>query len=172
MKIIKTLVDNEYPFSEITHTRITLRCLIFNNKNEIALIKVKGNDIFGKRDYYEIPGGGLKEDESFIQGLKREIKEEVGCGITDIKEIGIIEDYYNLIKRKNINLYYMAKCVGDIFLPILEEYEKGIFEEIVWVSIDKAIALYKSKTNTKLGRLLCNRELPILEEVKTLLIEN
>ena len=66
----------------------------------------------------------------------------------------------------------MAKCVGDIFLPILEEYEKGIFEDIVWVSIDKAIALYKSKTNTKLGRLLCNRELPILEEVKTLLIEN
>ena len=166
MKKIAIYKDEQYTYTQINHTRKIVRCVLFNEKQEICLLKIKGEDIFGKRDYYELPGGGKNRLESYRKALKREILEEVGYEIDNIKKNGRIIDFYNLIKRKNDNHYFVAHIKGNKKETSLEEYEKNIFENIIFVGLDTAIELYKSKLNSPLGKLIGRRELKILQEVK------
>ena len=69
--------DKEFPNEGFNHTRKIVRAVVFNDKKEIALIKLYGDDIFGHRDYYETPGGGINPKENRHKALEREIEEEV-----------------------------------------------------------------------------------------------
>ena len=162
MRLLYTLTDEEFPYDGIDHVRDISRGVIYNDNQEIALIHLYGDDIFGHRDYYETPGGGKEKGETNKETFIREIKEELGASIDNIQEIGRVVDYYNLIKRKNNNHFYLAHVV-KIEEKNLNEYEKSIMESIVWVPIDKVIEVYTSKEETKISRLVINRELPILK---------
>ncbi|MCD8204232.1 MAG: NUDIX hydrolase [Coprobacillus sp.] len=169
MKILYKLEDNVYPYTGFTHTRDISRCVLFNEKGEILLNHLVGDDKFGHRDYYELPGGGKDKGETLTSALKREIKEEAGYLIKEesIVPIGRVIDAYNLIGRINNNHYYIAyidkRCEKDLL-----DYEKVLIREQIWVSLDEAISLYKSvDTNlSPLATLVINRELPILELVR------
>ena len=166
-KILK-LKDDQYPFEGVNHTRIVVRAILLDENDNVCLEHIFDDDGFGPRNYYETPGGGVKDNESFIEALEREIEEEVGYRIEIIEQLGIVKDYYNLIKRKNINYYYLArrkeKCKQH-----LEEDEIRRIDNIVWVNIDKAISLYTSMQDVLVGRLVKQRELPILLRAKSAL---
>ncbi len=169
MKILYKLEDSVYPYTGFTHTRDISRCVLFNEKGEILLNHLVGDDKFGHRDYYELPGGGRDKGETLINTLKREIKEETGYLIKDepIIALGRVIDAYNLIGRINNNHYYIAfiDSKGD---KDLLEYEKVLIKEEIWVSLDEAINLYKSvdTVSSPLATLVINREFPILELVR------
>ncbi len=165
MKIIAKLQDDQYPFTGVNHTREVVRAIIFNKDNKIALHKLYATDMFGFRDYYETPGGGLKEGETHEQGLKRELVEELGVTSEIVAPIGEIIDYYNLIKRENHNFYYIARVTGYVEKHF-EEDEKILIQKTIWVSIDEAISLYENMQNELVGKLVKQRELPILKLVK------
>lgn len=168
MKTILRLKDNEYPLDYIDHTRKTARAILMNEKREIAFNKVSGKDIFGNRNYYETPGGGVHKNETTKKALFREVKEETGYQCEVICPIGIVDDYYNLIHRHNRNFYYL--CKTTIFVgKKLDEYEKSMLEEVIWMDIDTAIEAFKNMTDSPIARLVKNRELPILMKVKELL---
>lgn len=87
---------------------IVIRCkgLIINNKNEIMLGFCHNT--------YQFPGGHLEENETLLDCLKREIKEETGIELED-DEINknIIEknthytrNYRNTNKNKKNEIYY------------------------------------------------------------------
>jgi 8-oxo-dGTP pyrophosphatase MutT (NUDIX family) len=66
----------------------TARAIIFNNCNELILIKrrkYKNNDIV--KEYYVFPGGHLDENESFKDAVIREIKEELGISVKIEREL-------------------------------------------------------------------------------------
>ena len=153
--------DDQFEKKEITHTRKVVRAILLNEENKIALIKIKGDDIFGHRDYFETPGGGIKLGETRHQALQREIEEEVGVNICDIKFIARVIDFYNLINRRNDNYFYLCrvKCKTE---QHLEEYEKILMEGIVWFDIETAINKYKTTVITPISKLVIQRELPIL----------
>ncbi len=165
MRLLYKLKDNEFKYNGITKTRKAIRGIVINKENKIAIIHLFGDDIFGHRDYYETPGGGKKRFETNKKALKREIKEELGVTIKNIKAIGKIIDYYNLINQKNISYYYLC-YVDRCSVANLTGFEKKIFENIYWYDIDTIISLYSNMINEPLARLVKNREEGIFKLVK------
>ena len=159
------LNDREYPNEGITHTRRVARAILFNDKNEVCILKIDGNDIFGHRDYYETPGGGVDEDESFEQGVVREIDEEVGVKAHIISFIGEIIDYYNLIKRKNINRYFILKIDESTHIHH-ESSGDDLISKILFLPLEEVIQRYETMNDYGVSKLVKQRELPILKEVK------
>ncbi len=168
MKQILSLKDEQYPLEYIDHTRYISRAILLNEKNEVALIKVNGDDMFGHRDYYETPGGGKKDKETLADACVREVQEETGYQSTIIKELGLVVDYYNLIHRKNRNYCYLCKTVKFVGKH-LDNYETKMLEKVIWVSIDKAIELYDNMGGSGVAKLVKYRELPILKKVKRIM---
>ena len=171
MRQILHLQDNQYEYTYIDHVRVIARAVLLNEKNEVALNKLLGDDMFGHRDYYETPGGGKKVNETIRQACLRELEEETGYEVEIIKELGMVNDYYNLIHRNNKNYFYLCKTKRFVGKH-LENYEKTVIQEVVWVGIDKAIELYENMGGSGVAILVKNRELPILKKVKKILEEN
>ena len=170
MKFYGEYKDNEYEYSGTNHTRIVSRGFLLDEDLKIALIHIKGTDEFGERDYYETPGGGVNDNESLTDAVKREVLEETGYSSSIISEIGYVIDYYNLIKRKNITYYYLLKKEKYI-KKTLEDYEKDIMESVGFYTIDEAIELYTNHMNFKVGRIVKNRELRVLLDIKNIVEE-
>ena len=94
------LKDDQYPNNGITHTRNVARAILLNENNEVCLLKINGYDDFGLRDYYETPGGGVDENETYEEALVRELDEEVGVKSNIIMFLGEVVDYYNSLRRR------------------------------------------------------------------------
>ncbi|MBU2545338.1 NUDIX domain-containing protein [Patescibacteria group bacterium] len=142
--------------------RKAARAIVVNDKNEIAF------QFNSKYNYHKLPGGGINEGETILQGLKREIKEETGCeNIEIIDEIGMIIEYRNELDILQISYCYLAKPIGGMFEP---QYDKGELEDgfkPLWVSKDEAIELLKEdKPNDYEGKFIVKRDLAFLEKVK------
>lgn len=75
--------------------KVSLQCVIFNKKNEILLIeRCNTNYCDGM---YSLPGGHLEENESIIQGMMRELLEELNLKF-DENELKLFK-----IINRNIN---------------------------------------------------------------------
>ena len=157
MEVLAKLTDNEYKDNGYDHTRHIVRAFILNENNEILMHHLFADDPFGHRDYLETVGGGVKEGETLEQALAREIKEEAGLEVVILKEIGIVEDFYNFIHRKNINYYYLCKKVKECD-KALEDRECELIESTKWYSIDYLDKYYKETGTEPLARLVKNRE--------------
>lgn len=163
------LEDNKYPFKGIDNIRNVVRAIVINDENKIALHHIFCSDIFGERDYYETPGGGVEENEDLLSALKRELNEELGAKeLIKIKHLAVVEDYYNLIKRKNINHYFVVKCSKFEDVKFTDN-EKRLIDKTIWININDAIDLYKNTKRTNISSLVIDRELPILLLVKTII---
>ena len=160
--------DDQYMFEGITHTREIVRAVLLDEHNNVCLEKLKDDDGFGPRDYYETPGGGIKPGESHDDALHREIREEVGYECEVLEHIADVHDYYNLIGRKNYNYFYLVRRLEKVEQH-LEPDEKIRIEKIVWVPIDEAIKLYENMQNVLVGKIVKQRELPILKMAKEIL---
>lgn len=167
MKVLYKLKDDQFEFKGITHNRVAARAVVFNDENKVGILRVYGQDIFGFRDYFETPGGGVKENEDLKEAVKREVLEELGVSAEILDEIGIVEDDYNLIYRRNIVYYYLMK-VTEIKEKHLEEYEKTLIDDVRWLDIDEVISCYENLKDEKLAILIKRRELPILKLAKEL----
>ena len=166
--IVLHLNDDQYPNNGITHIRKVSRGILFNDKKEICILKIYGEDIFGLRDYYETPGGGVDDNESFEEAVIRELDEEVGVKSHIVAFIGEIEDYYNLIFRKNINRYFICKI--DEFTRIHHVSEgDSMIKDLLFVPLEEAISLYENMDELGIRKLVKQRELPILKEVKRMI---
>lgn len=154
-------IDDQWPYTGIKEQRHIARAILLDENNNVCLEKIDDDDGFGHRDYYETPGGGVKEGESFEEALNRETSEEVGWTCEIISPIGEVHDYYNLIKRENFNHYFLARRVKKVEQR-LEPDELKRISGVVWVPIDKAIELYKNMQDELVGKLVKQRELPIL----------
>ncbi|MFA6256868.1 MAG: NUDIX domain-containing protein [Candidatus Paceibacterota bacterium] len=166
MKILKTIKDIDFGFEDSTPQvyieRETARGIIFDDSNNVALLYSI------KKDYYTLPGGGIEEGESVIQALHREMIEEIGCKITDIKEVGSVEEYRNNEALHQISHCFIARLAGDKGEP--QPTEEEILEDFnpVWMPIDEAIKKIGSKENEgfRRGKYMVARNLVFLNEAK------
>lgn len=159
------LEDNQYEKQEINHTRLISRGVVIDKHKKVAILHVIRDDLFGKYDYYELPGGGLNKNETPEDGAIREIHEELGVISHIVTKLGVVEDFYNAINRRNINNYYLLK-VDKIAHQHLEPYESIMITEVMWIDINKAIELFESMPSDGVSLLVKRRELPILISAK------
>ena len=168
MSIVLKFKDDQYMFTGATHTREIVRAILIDENNNVCLEKLLDDDGFGPRDYYETPGGGIKKGESHEEALHREIEEEVGYKCEVLARIADVHDYYNLIGRKNYNHFYLVRRLEKV-KQHLEPDEKLRISKIIWVPIDEAIKLYENMQNVLVGKIVKQRELPILKLAKEML---
>ena len=87
--------------------RVSARAIIFEEDYFYALFRRKINN--GKvHEYYSIPGGGVGDDETLEDTVKRELKEELQV---DIKLLGFLG---SLETETCIFNYYYAEIVNGI----------------------------------------------------------
>ncbi|MCR5457336.1 MAG: NUDIX hydrolase [Clostridiales bacterium] len=164
------LQDNEWSFDYLDHDRQIVRAIVYDNEGFLYFVRVLRDDIFGKAQLIETSGGGVEKNEDQISAIRRELKEELGVEVEVMRKIGVVSDYYNLIHRHNINNYYLCKILSFGDKHMTQDEIVDFHLSTLKLTYDEAIEEYKKCSSTKLGRLISNRELPILQEAKKILV--
>lgn len=168
-ELLLNLEDNEWPLTTIDHDRMIARAIVVDDEDNYYFVRVNRDDYFGKATLIETAGGGVEPGENLNTAIRRELKEELGVDVEIICKIGIVSDYYNLIHRHNINNYFLCRVVsfGDKHLTKdeMDEFHLSTLQ----LKYEEALAEYEKCRCTSLGRIIANREVPILERAKELL---
>ena len=142
MQTIITLDQHALGFAhekdrEIGFDRRAARCVLRSQLGEIAVI------FFARDNFYKLPGGGVEEDEALDSALHREVREETGFTITNVRELGMVEEYRYYCGMHQLSYCYVADAVDDEGTSLTpEETAAGV--ELRWApTIDDAIALIR-----------------------------
>lgn len=170
-ELLLQLKDDQYDFSFVDHDRQIVRAIVFDAEGFLYFVRAHRNDDFGMATIIETSGGGVEANEDYILAIKRELKEELGADVEVLRKLGVVEDYYNIIHRHNINNYYLcyAKSFGKKELTYDEI--NSFHLETLKLKFSDALKEYEIRKVTKIGRLIYNRELPILFIAKKFISE-
>ena len=168
-ELLLQLQDNEWKLDHIDHDRKIVRAIVFDDSGYLYFVRAERNDDFGKAVLIETSGGGVENGEDLSQAISRELNEELGAKVEVICKLGVVSDYYNLIHRHNINNYYLCRAISFGSNHLTEDEAKHFHLSTLRVTYDEAVAEYEKRASTPLGRLIANRELPILRHAKAIL---
>ena len=163
------LRDEEWHFDGVTHDRQIVRAILFDDEGYFYFVHVDRDDDFGRAAYIETAGGGVEDGENLDFAIRRELLEELGATVEVLCKIGVVSDYYNLIHRHNINNYYLCRAVSFGDTHMTEDEIHSFHLSTLKLTYDEAVAEYERCTETPIGRIVCNRELPILKRAKEIL---
>ncbi|MCM1190911.1 MAG: NUDIX hydrolase [Butyrivibrio sp.] len=165
------LQDSEWGFEYIDHDRNIARAIVFDDSGYFYFVRAVRDDNFGKAVLIETAGGGVENGEELTAAIKRELREELGAEVDILCKIGVVSDYYNLIHRHNINNYYLCKISSFGEKNLTQDEIECFHLSTLKVSYEEAVKEYKKCSATKLGRLVANRELPVLRRAKEIITE-
>ena len=163
------LRDEEWPFEYTSHDRQIVRAIVTDDDKNFYFVRANRDDDFGVSTLIETAGGGVEEGEDLLKAIHRELKEELGVESEIICKIGVVSDYYNLIHRHNINNYFLCRAVSFGDKNLTQEEIKDFHLSTLKMTYDEAVAEYGKRRESRLGRLICNRELPVLKKAKEIL---
>ena len=140
MLLLKSTIHPEITdLSASSFTRHATRAIILKDEDILLLYTKRYHD-------YSLPGGGIDEGESKVEGLIRELKEETGArSVKNIKEFGRYEEYRPWYKPDFDIVHMQSYCytctIDDVLLePELEEHEVNNGMHPVWMNIHEAIS--------------------------------
>ena len=163
------LQDQEWPFEYTDHIREIARAIVFDDAGYFYFVRAVRDDEFGEAAWIETSGGGVENGEDLHTAILREVKEELGADVEVLCKIGVVDDYYNLIHRRNINNYYLCKIISFGSKSLTNDEIEMFHLSTLKLSYEEAVAEYEACAATKIGRLMANRELPVLRRAKELL---
>ena len=167
---MKTIIFNHDHLddSDISEIVVRTKALLINDKEEIIL---------GYSDKtYQFPGGHLEESETLEQCLIREIKEETGIELKEIKEKPFVKIVYysknyrsSGKNRKNEIYYYVIKTNEkyNLYNISLDEWEKeGNFTIKVIPIKDLDQILIDSILDNSINKIIVEEMLTVLKEYR------
>ena len=144
MKKIGIINDHNFSREKIKKLSIRkkVRGLIYKNKNTLICIEEDG---YGIKQILKLPGGTVEKNESNIKAIKREIYEETGYKIDNIKCIGFIE---NIRKEYFLHItYYVAKTKGKQKELKLTAGELEVGTKPIKINVETALKRIKAEYN-------------------------
>ena len=91
-------------------------------KFAVIIAKTNGKWVFCKhrdRDTYEVPGGHREDDEEILETAKRELKEETGAVVFDIKPICV----YSVKGKTRVNENLGDETFGMLYFANIVSFE-------------------------------------------------
>ena len=164
-----SLTDDEWELTYTDHDRQIARAVVFDEEENFYFVRAERDDDFGKAELIETSGGGVEENENLHDAIKRELKEELGVETEIVCKLGVVDDYYNLIHRHNIHNYFLCRAMSFGQKNLMQDEIEDFHLSTLKLSFDEAVSEYKRCSSTKIGRLIKNRELPILLHAKAVL---
>ncbi len=143
---IATITDADFGIepkdnSEPPHVRLGARGIVLDDSGKVALIhKTLKNE-------YKLPGGGVDKGEDPQLAFVRECREELGCVVEIIDELGTVAEYKSQENFKQLSFVYVAKKVDELSSSNLTDKEKDEGAECLWQSKLKALESMKSSLN-------------------------
>ena len=168
-EIYLELKDEEWPFEYTDHDRSIVRSIVVDDDGYFYFVRADRDDDFGRAVIIETAGGGVEVGEDLDEAIKRELNEELGAQVEVICKIGVVSDYYNLIHRHNINNFYLCRAVSFGEKMLTEDEINYFHLSTLKLTYDEAIQEYAKNRESMLGRIVANRELPILIRAKEIL---
>ncbi len=164
-----SLTDTQWEHTYTDHDRQIVRAIVFDSNGYLYFVRAHRDDDFGKATLIETSGGGVENGEDLHTAILRELKEELGAQADIICKIGVVDDYYNLIHRHNINHYYLCKVTAFGDKNLMQDEIDCFHLSTLKLSYEQAIREYEKRSTTKIGKLIASRELPVLKHAKALL---
>ncbi len=139
--------------------RKSARAILLDNEGNMA------TQYLSTYTYHKLPGGGIDPGETAEEALKREVLEEVGCDCELIKPIGVTIEYRNKYNMIHISYAFVAKVIGEIGQPALEEGEIEEGQSTLWLPPSEVLAKMETDTPGKFeGHFILEREKSFLKE--------
>lgn len=170
-EIYLELRDEEWPFDYTDHDRMIVRAIVVDDEGYFYFVRADRDDDFGRAVVIETAGGGVELGEDLGEAIKRELQEELGAKVEVICKIGVVSDYYNLIHRHNINNFYLCRAVSFGEKMLTDDEINYFHLSTLKLTYDEAKQEYAKNRDSMLGRIIANRELPILIRAKEILDE-
>lgn len=169
MKQLFTIDLKDYDPNGKKFYRPSVRGIIFNDDGDIAMIYSQ------KYHFYKFPGGGIEGNETHLETLAREIKEETGMTLIpeSVKEFGEVlkiqkgdetgEDTIHIQQ----NFYYTCKVEDKIGDQDLDDGEKDLDFVLEFVPVEEAIAANSAfESDDVFKKQMAERERRVLELLK------
>ena len=151
----------------ISYTRHAARAVLFNAAGQVAIMH------FTATGSYKLPGGGINEGEDTIAALHREIREETGYEITDIKELGEVVEYRYYCGMHQVSYCYTATATQFVGTQLTQK-EQDAGMELQWFdTIPQAVAAIVSghqvdEDGSPIGlKMMIQRDVAILKAVQS-----
>ena len=157
--IIARIKDDLFPYEGYDHIRYTARALLENQDGKFGFLHLIGEDFFGVRDHLESCGGGLEADETLVDCINREVKEEIGLNVLECEVIGSILDTYNLINRVTLSTFFHCKVDTNNAHKMHRTYEEEVLiKEVLWLDPYEALDRLEHCAKSNVDKIVQRRD--------------
>ena len=163
MRLLFEIDKQDYADCTYTFVRNSARSIILRG-GKVAMIHSL------KQDYYKFPGGGIEADETPVEAMIRETREEAGLVVRPetVREYGLV----HRIQRGGVdpnecfiqdNFYYLCEAEEEILPPQMEDYEAEAGFTLEFVDPRHAIRTNRESALENRYQTMLLREARVLE---------